>query len=178
MPVTLKGVLSVYAWVPDFGVNECTDFFVCTPNDWIVQYKLSRLTHFSLINRFLVLVLFYIYVYVHTYIHIYQFIPEWKINGLSLKLVSMGRCLWKISIRHLVIMYYMSYNTTTATTIYFRVFSLPVYYRENNLDTHAQSWDISLINQVIKFIWWIEFWKQIWFYLSFLSFWVSKKTRF
>lgn len=77
-----------------------------------------------------------------------------------------------LSDTHIIIMYYMSYNITSVTPIYFRVFSLSVYYRENNLGTHAQSWDISLINQVIKFIWWKEFWKQIWFYL-----WVSEYQR-
>lgn len=43
-----RGFFLVYAWVPNSGVHECTDFFffVCTPNDWIVTYKLSRLTHF------------------------------------------------------------------------------------------------------------------------------------
>lgn len=73
---------------------------------------------------------------------------------------------------HITIMYYMSYSITSVTPIYFRVFFLSVYYRENNLGTHAQSWDISLINQVIKFIWWTEFWKLIRFYL-----WVSEYQR-
>lgn len=55
-------------------------------------------------------------------------------------------------VRHLATMHSMCYPIMPVTSIDVRVFSLPVYYKENNLGTHAQSRDISLINQVIKSI--------------------------
>lgn len=64
----------MYAWVSNSGVNECTDFFffVRTPNDWIVKYKLSRLTHFFTHKQILsTSFVLYLCMYVNTYILIY-----------------------------------------------------------------------------------------------------------